>query len=75
MLLGMQFVLLACALVLSAGALASGASSAVSAGGAHTLATKPDGSLWAWGYNAYGQLGLGDTTDRWTPTEVAASGP
>ena len=26
----------------------------------HTVAVKTDGTLWAWGYNAYGQLGLGD---------------
>ncbi|MDR1776152.1 MAG: InlB B-repeat-containing protein [Actinomycetes bacterium] len=35
----------------------------VSVGGSHTLATKTDGSLWAWGYNYYGQLGDGTTTD------------
>ena len=27
-------------------------------------------AFWAWGGNYYGQLGLGDTTDRWTPTQV-----
>jgi len=31
----------------------------VSAGGAHTVAICEDGSLWAWGSNAYGQLGDG----------------
>ena len=34
---------------------------AVSCGDWHTLALKKDGTLWAWGYNDYGQLGLGDT--------------
>jgi len=34
------------------------------------LAIKTDGTLWAWGWNGYGQLGLGDTTNRLTPTQV-----
>jgi len=44
----------------------------VSAGYEHTLAIRADGSLWAWGDNHYGQLGLGDTSDRKTPTRVGA---
>ena len=44
----------------------------VSSGVQITLALKKDGTLWAWGWNYYGQLGLGDTTDRDTPTEVGA---
>ena len=43
---------------------------AVSTGYAHTMALKSDGSLWAWGNNSSGQLGLGDTTERDTPTQV-----
>lgn len=31
----------------------------VAGGGSHTLAVKGDGSLWAWGSDAYGQLGNG----------------
>jgi len=30
----------------------------------------PSGSLWAWGYNNNGQLGLSDKTDRSSPTQV-----
>ena len=41
------------------------------AGSHHTLALKRDGSLWAWGGNEYGQLGLGDTENRNRPTPVA----
>jgi alpha-tubulin suppressor-like RCC1 family protein len=37
----------------------------------HTLAIKADGSLWAWGANDYGQLGLGaDTSGHLTPVQV-----
>jgi alpha-tubulin suppressor-like RCC1 family protein len=42
-------------------------------GGRHTLGIKADGGLWAWGNNAYGQLGLGDSgedTHRYEPTLV-----
>ena len=36
----------------------------------HTMALQTDGSLWAWGYNGFGQLGLNDTIDRNVPTRV-----
>jgi alpha-tubulin suppressor-like RCC1 family protein len=32
------------------------------------LVLKPDGSLYTWGYNGYGQLGNGTTTNNPTPT-------
>jgi len=38
----------------------------------HSLATKTDGTLWAWGTNTQGQLGLGDTTDRSSPVQVGS---
>jgi len=37
----------------------------------HTCAVKVDGSLWCWGDNDAGQLGLGDTSRRNTPQMVA----
>ncbi|AEC02809.1 fimbrillin family protein [Parasphaerochaeta coccoides] len=43
---------------------------AVSAGSWHTMILKKDGTLWATGFNNYGQLGVGDTTDRSTPVQV-----
>ena len=46
----------------------------VSAGGYHCAAIKTDGTLWTWGYNAYGQLGINDTTDRSTPVTTFAGG-
>uniref|UniRef100_UPI003FA75F2E RCC1 domain-containing protein n=1 Tax=Rhabdothermincola sp. TaxID=2820405 RepID=UPI003FA75F2E len=42
----------------------------VAAGSGHSLAVKRDGTLWSWGYNFSGELGLGDTTDRNTPQQV-----
>ena len=35
----------------------------VSAGSGHSLAYRTDGSVAAWGYNGYGQLGEGLRTD------------
>jgi len=42
-------------------------------GEGHFLAIRENGTLWAWGENASGQLGLGDTEDRQTPTQVTGS--
>ena len=42
----------------------------VSAGYDHTLAIKYDGTLWAWGNNDFGQLGLGNTSTIARPTLV-----
>lgn len=45
----------------------------ISAGGYHSTATKDDGNItvWVWGRNTEGQLGVGDTTDRTSPTQLA----
>ena len=40
---------------------------AVDAGQYHTAAVKTDGTLWAWGYNYYGQLGDASNTQRASP--------
>ena len=39
----------------------------------HTLILKNDDTLWSCGYNAYSQLGLGDTTNRTTFTKVTTN--
>ena len=36
----------------------------------HVLAIKNDGTLWGWGTNSSGQLGLGDVTTRSSPVQV-----
>ena len=45
-----------------------------SAAGIHSLALCSDGTLVAWGYNGYGQLGNNSTTDSPVPVAVAQSG-
>ncbi|KJY50105.1 RCC1 repeat domain protein, 2 domains [Bifidobacterium mellis] len=42
----------------------------VSAGGSHSLAVGSDGNAYAWGYNYFGQLGDGTTSDRHAPVRV-----
>ena len=42
----------------------------VAAGQSNTCATRTDGTLWCWGLNGNGQLGLGDTNDRQDPIQV-----
>ena len=43
---------------------------AVATGRAHSLALRADGSVWAWGDNSHGQLGLGHDEDSETPQLV-----
>ncbi|HZF49895.1 MAG TPA: hypothetical protein VE093_14650 [Polyangiaceae bacterium] len=44
----------------------------LASGDGFLCAVKMDRSLWCWGSNAYGQLGLGDNVARATPTKVGA---
>ena len=52
------------------GSLSTWASVSTSAN--HRLAIKTDGTLWSWGYNSKGQLGLGDIVNRSSPVQVGA---
>ncbi|MBI0063925.1 RCC1 domain-containing protein [Bifidobacterium polysaccharolyticum] len=42
----------------------------INAGTIHSLAIDQNGTAWAWGWNVYGQLGDGTTSNRSTPTRV-----
>ncbi|GAB5466907.1 MAG: hypothetical protein Kapaf2KO_23430 [Candidatus Kapaibacteriales bacterium] len=42
----------------------------IESGYGHTLALKSNGTLWSWGWNTSGQLGLSDTLERNIPTQI-----
>jgi alpha-tubulin suppressor-like RCC1 family protein len=46
----------------------------VSCGSGHSGAIKTDGTLWTWGYNLRGQLGINNTTNRSSPVQTVAGG-
>lgn len=48
----------------------SAATPQIATSDSHTLALKADGSLWAWGSNAFGLLGDGTTTNRLSPVLI-----
>ncbi len=56
--------------VITNGALGNKAITAIVAGYSHAVALTSDGRLFAWGWNLYGQLGDGSTTQRNEPVEV-----
>jgi len=47
--------------------------SSVSGGGVHIAAIKTDGTLWAWGKNASGELGTGNVTCYSSPVQEVSS--
>ncbi|MCL2788126.1 MAG: Ig-like domain-containing protein [Micrococcales bacterium] len=48
---------------------------AIAAGASTGYALDKDGNVWAWGYNAYGQLGNGVMYNSSSASRVAAAGP
>jgi alpha-tubulin suppressor-like RCC1 family protein len=38
----------------------------------YMLAVKTDGTLWGWGFNGTGRLGLGDNTNRSSPVQIGS---
>jgi alpha-tubulin suppressor-like RCC1 family protein len=47
----------------------------VTAGTAHTCAVRTDGTLWCWGQNIHGEVGIGNTTIQYLPQQVSAPAP
>jgi len=47
---------------------------ALTGGGNFTLALKPDGTVWGWGNNNNGQLGIGSMTTQPVPVQVKGPG-
>ncbi len=45
----------------------------VAGGSAQSCATRTNGTLWCWGINTNGQLGLGTITQQTSPTQVAGT--
>ena len=46
----------------------------VDVGYTHSAAIKNNGTLWCWGYNDYGQLGIDNTTEKSSPIQTIAGG-
>ncbi|XP_059628089.1 ultraviolet-B receptor UVR8-like isoform X2 [Cornus florida] len=46
----------------------------VSCGARHSAVVTDDGKVFCWGWNKYGQLGLGDVIDRNIPSQVSMDG-
>ncbi|KAL9263569.1 Ultraviolet-B receptor UVR8-like protein [Drosera capensis] len=42
----------------------------ISGGWRHTMALTSDGKLYGWGWNKFGQVGVGDNVDRCSPVQV-----
>ncbi|MDN3692353.1 hypothetical protein QWZ06_08785 [Chryseobacterium tructae] len=45
----------------------------VSGGYSHSVGIKKDGTLWAWGRNEYGQLGIGYVDSQSTPKQIGTA--
>ena len=42
----------------------------VHAGQGHSIGIKEDSTIWAWGFNTYGQLGIGNTINQSSPVQI-----
>lgn len=46
----------------------------IACGSLHTTAIKTDGTLWTWGFNAFGELGDNTTVGKSSPVQTVAAG-
>ena len=60
--------------IITSGAMANKTVVAIAAGAKHSLALTSDGYVFAWGYNADGELGNGTTVNSSVPVAVTTSG-
>ena len=44
----------------------------IATGDSFAIGRKTDGTIWGWGSNTQGQLGLGDTNNRWGPVQIGS---
>ena len=56
--------------MLASEALGRAAAVLVAVRGYHSVAVTLEGELWVWGFGSFGQLGLGNKTNRLVPTLV-----
>ncbi len=57
----------------AAAAAASGSPTSIESGYFHTLLVTTSGTLWGWGNNGRGQLGLGDKSSRLSPAQAGTA--
>jgi alpha-tubulin suppressor-like RCC1 family protein len=67
-------ILLLCATVLQAVTIGAQPVTQIAVGERHSLFLKSDGSLWAMGWNAHGELGDGTYNNTNRPEQIVASG-
>ncbi|MBI5562016.1 MAG: hypothetical protein HY894_04055 [Deltaproteobacteria bacterium] len=68
---GLRLLFFALAAVLLIAGAAQAVTPMVDGGLYHSVLLNADGTVWAWGWNGYGELGDGTTTDRLTPVQVS----
>jgi hypothetical protein len=62
-------------LIAAVSSLTAGVSAiAIACGDSHTCIIAAGGGVKCWGYNGHGQLGIGSTSNAWSPVDVTGAG-